>query len=71
MGRGSVRVLSSVENSSLECLSVLTPEGAVVVVVLNRGDNAVTFKLLDIDTSGKKQALKITSLPHSIQTFLY
>ena len=71
MPRGSVRVLSSVENSSLECLSVLTPKGTVVGVVLNRGDNPVTFKLLDIDTSGKKQALKITVLPHSIQTFLY
>ena len=38
---------------------------------MNRGDNSVTFKLLDTDTSGKQQALKVTALPHSIQTFVY
>ena len=59
------------DNSSLECLSALTPDGGVVVVVLNRGQDAVTFKLLDINVGGQKQALKITALPHSIQTFLY
>ncbi len=71
MARGSVRVWSLVDNSSLECLSVLTPDSGMVVVVLNRGQDAVTFKLLDINVGGQKQALKITALPHSIQTFLY
>ena len=69
--RGSVRILNTVQNSSLECLAFLTPDKGVVVVVMNRGDDSVTFKLLDTDTSGKKQALKIAALPHSIQTFLY
>ena len=67
----STRIFSSVENSSLECVAFLTPDNSVVVVVMNRGDNAVTFKLLDTVASGKKQALKITALSHSIQTFVY
>jgi hypothetical protein len=61
-----------VVNSSLECVSFLTPDNSdVVVVVLNRGENSVTFKLLDVDISGKQQAVKVTVLPHSIQTFVY
>ena len=56
--------------SSLECVAFLTPLEDVVVVVMNRGDDAVTFKLLD-DNGGNMQALKLTALPHSIQTFVY
>lgn len=69
--RGSVRVMSSVQNSSLESLAVLTPSGEVVVVIMNTGDEQVSFKLLDISSTGSKQAVKIAALPHSIQTFMY
>ena len=70
--RGSTRIFSSVVNSSLECVAFLTPNSTdVVVVVMNRGDDSITFKLLDTDVGGKQQALKIDALPHSIQTFVY
>ena len=69
--RGSTRIYSSVVNSSLECVAFLTPSSDMVVVVMNRGDNSITFKLLDTDLSGNQQALKITAIPHSIQTFIY
>lgn len=68
--RNSVRVYHSVEGSTLECITFITPDQHVVAVVMNRGDQPVTFKLLD-DFSGNKQALKIEALPHSIQTFMY
>ena len=69
--RGSTRIYSSVMNSSLEAVAFLTPKEEVIVVVMNREDNPITFKLLDEDKSGKQQALKVTALPHSIQTFIY
>lgn len=69
--RGSTRIYSSVMNSSLESVAFLTPSKQVIVVVMNRGDNSVTFKLLDDDTGGDKRAVKVTALPHSIQTFIY
>ena len=69
--RGSTRIFNSVVNSSLECVAFLTPSDNVVVVVLNRGDSSVSFKLLDTGTDGNQQALKVTALPHSIQTFVY
>lgn len=70
--RGSTRITSSVVKSSLECVAFLTPNSTdVVVVVMNRGDDSITFKLLDTDASSKQQAVKITALPHSIQTFIY
>ena len=58
-------------NSSLECVAFVTPSDQVVVVVMNRGDSSVTFKLLDTGASGTQQALKVEALPHSIQTFIY
>ena len=68
--RGSVRVSHYVLGSSLEVASFLTPDKQVVVVVMNRGDQPVTFKLLD-DDGGKLQAVKVSAVAHSIQTFLY
>ena len=44
---GSARIFSSVMDSSLECVAFLTPTSDVVVVVLNMGDESVTFKLLE------------------------
>ena len=57
--------------SALEALAFLTPDKQVVVIVMNTGDQPITFKLLDVVSSGSKQAVKITALAHSIQTFLY
>ena len=59
-----------VVGSVLEALAFLTPNKQVVVIVMNTGDQPITFKLLDVG-SGNKQAVKITALAHSIQTFLY
>ena len=60
-----------VVGSVLEALAFLTPDKQVVVIVMNTGDQPITFKLLDVVTGGNKQAVKITALAHSIQTFLY
>ena len=68
--RGSVRISNIVSNSSLECTAFLTPSSQVVVVVLNTGDNDITFKLTDIN-SGAKQALKVDAVAHSINTYMY
>ena len=65
-----MRVLNEVRGSSLEAVAFLTPQKQVVVVVMNRGDDPVTFKLADC-IGGSTQAVKITALAHSIQTFLY
>ncbi len=69
--RGSLRISRSVAGSELECVAFLTPEKQVVVVVMNRGDDPVTYKLLDVVEGGVGQAVKLIALPHSIQTFLY
>ena len=65
-----MRIFNSVVGSSLECVGFITPDNKVVVVVMNQGDDPVTFKLLD-ELSGGKQAVKLEALPHSIQTFIY
>ena len=54
--------------SSLEAVAFLTPDK--MVIVMNREEHPVTFKLLDI-TDGNRQAVSITALARSIQTFLY
>ena len=58
-------------NSDLESVAFLTPSNKVVVVVMNRGDSPVTFKLIDTDDGGNKRAAKVMALQHSIQTFVY
>ena len=68
--RGSVRVSNVVAGSSLEAVAFLTPDKQVVVILMNTGDQPITFKLLDV-LGSSKQAVKITALAHSIQTFLY
>ncbi len=69
--RGSVRISRSVVGSELECVAFLSPQKQVVVVVMNRGDDPITFKLLDVVPARQGQALKLSALPHSIQTFIY
>ena len=68
--RESVRIDTVVAGPSLEAVAFLTPDKMVVVVVMNRQDHPVTFKLLDI-VGDSKQAVRVTALAHSIQTFLY
>ena len=66
-----MRVSNVIMWSSLEAVAFLSPtKQVVVVVVMNTGDQPVTFKLLDV-VGSSKQAIKITALAHSIQTFLY
>ena len=54
-------------STSLECVAFLTPSGNVVVVVMNREDSSVSFKLYDAEDH---KAVKVTALGHSIQTFI-
>ena len=68
--RGSVRISNMVTNTSLECTAFLTPSNQVVVVVMNTGDSDIAFKLMDV-LPDSKQAVKLTALAHSIQTFIY
>lgn len=72
VARDSHKILNQVVPSSdvLECAAFITIRKEVVVVIMNRGDDAITFKLLDLNNDNN-QAVKITALPHSIQTFLY
>lgn len=69
--RGSLRIYNEVFGSDLECTAFLTPDKQVVVVVMNTSDQPVTFKLIDTVNGGNIQAVKITALAHSIQTFVY
>ena len=75
--RNSVKIFDAVlvSNSSLESTAFLTPDKRVVVVVMNTGDQPITFKLLDHTTGGRagtnRSAVRVTALAHSIQTFLY
>ncbi len=53
---------------TLESTGFITPDNQVVVIVMNTGDNDVTFKLHDIHYG---MAVSIKAVSHSIQTFLY
>jgi hypothetical protein len=48
-----VRIFNSVVGSSLECVGFITPDNKVVAIVMNQGDDPVTFKLLDELSGGK------------------
>ena len=71
--RRSVRIFNLVVGSSLECVGFNTPDIKVIVEVMNRGDDRITFKLLDMVGGGGKQAVKTVALPRSIiiQTYIY
>ena len=68
--RGSVRVSSVVQSANLESVAFVTPQKQVVAVVMNTGEQPVTFKLVDTALQ-VTQAVKVTALAHSIQTFIY
>jgi len=62
---GSVRVNSAC-NGNLGCVAFLRPDNNIVVVILNQGDNAVTFKLQQGTSSAK-----IVIPDHAIATYVY
>jgi len=63
---GSIILNTGVSDGSLSAVSALTKDGKTVVVVLNRGNNAITYTLQD----GSKSA-SVTSPAHSIHTLIY
>lgn len=62
---GSVRVASTCPAGG-SCVSVLTPEKRIVSIVLNTGNNDITFKL-----KYKTLAAKVTIPGHGIASFSY
>jgi glucosylceramidase len=63
---GAKRIASSPSRSSLISTAFVNTDGKVAVVVMNKGDQKVTYNLwLD------GQAAEVNSLPHSIQTLVF
>jgi glucosylceramidase len=63
---GAKRIASSPSRSSLISTAFVNTDGTVAVVVMNKGDQKVTYNLwLD------GQAAEVNSLPHSIQTLVF
>ncbi|MCB0569506.1 MAG: glycoside hydrolase family 30 protein [Phaeodactylibacter sp.] len=63
---GARRIISSSNRDRLQTTAFKNPDGTVAVVVLNLGDDAVSFQFwLD------GQAAPATSLPHSIMTLVF
>ncbi len=63
---GAKRIASSPSRSSLISTAFINTDGKVAVVVMNKGDQKVTYNLwLD------GQAAEVNSLPHSIQTLVF
>lgn len=69
MPAGSVRISVTIQDSTeLECTGFYTPYNQTVIVVMNTNDKAIPFKLYD---TLHDQAVNITAIPRSIQTFWY
>ena len=63
---GAKRIASSPSRSSLISTAFINTDGKVAVVVMNKGDQKVTYNLwLD------GQAAEVKGLPHSIQTLVF
>jgi glucosylceramidase len=63
---GAKRIASSPSRSTLISTAFINTDGKVAVVVMNKGDQKVTYNLwLD------GQAAEVNSLPHSIQTLVF
>jgi glucosylceramidase len=68
--RGSYRVGIDVGPSSpVEAVAFQNPNGEVVVVVMNAGDESISFVLQDVILNVQTEVLALP--PHSIQTLLY
>jgi glucosylceramidase len=63
---GARRIASSPSRSALLSTAFINPDGKVSVVVMNKGDQKVTYHLW---VAGN--AAEVTSLPHSIQTLVF
>lgn len=63
---GAKRVVSSPSRSALISTAFVNPDGRVAAVVMNRGDQKVSYILW---VAG--HAAEVTSLPHSIQTLVF
>ena len=63
---GAKRIASSPSRSPLLSTAFINPDGKVSVVVMNKGDQKISYHLwLD------GQAAEVDSLPHSIQTLVF
>jgi glucosylceramidase len=63
---GAKRITSSPSRSPLLSTAFINPEGKVSVVVMNKGEQKISYYLwLD------GQAAAVESLPHSIQTLVF
>ncbi len=63
---GARRIASSPSRSALLSTAFINPDGKVSVVVMNKGDQKISYYLwLD------GNAAEVTSLPHSIQTLVF
>lgn len=63
---GAKRIACSTSRAQLETTAFKNPDGQVVVIVMNRGEKEMAFRLYVGD-----QATETTSLPHSITTFIF
>ncbi|MEP1983591.1 MAG: glycoside hydrolase family 30 protein, partial [Maribacter dokdonensis] len=64
--KGAQRVSTTTSRSSIESTSFKNPDGQLVTVVMNRTDEAITYKLL-VDESEISYELP----PHAMQTLIY
>ncbi|MFL5479423.1 MAG: glycoside hydrolase family 30 beta sandwich domain-containing protein, partial [Gemmatimonadaceae bacterium] len=63
---GAKKIASSPSRSALLSAAFVNPDGKVSVVVMNPGDQKITWFLW---VAGN--AAEVTSLPHSIQTLVF
>jgi glucosylceramidase len=63
---GARRIAASPSRSALLSTGFINPDGKVSVVVMNKGDQKISY-FLWLDGN----AAEVTSLPHSIQTLLF
>jgi glucosylceramidase len=64
--RGARRIASSPSRSALLSTALVNPDGKVSVVVMNKGDQKISY-FLWLDGN----AAEVSSLPHSIQTLVF
>ncbi len=62
---GARRIISSASRDQLETTAFMNTDGSIAVIVLNLGDAKIDYNMYV-----KNQAVKTTSLPHSIATLL-
>ena len=63
---GAVRIICASTHDDLEATAFLNKDGKIVLVVLNRTDNDISFAI-----KYKSEAVETKSLPHSILTFIF